>query len=242
MLFELTPAEWWVWSYLVLLAREQGDSHIVIPRPGEDPRLERRMCRKNFKRVLHVLRKKMGITRLVIPASKNHRLEVYLQVSLLGDENVPQNIQGYKNVPQKGVLGDENIPQNGVGGQKSPPNGAGGARVCHNLTDLQAKLNSFKARKAKQGEIMEMVLGLSEVEVRRCRGLMFQENKKSVRARVNEKAKLYAEVRYYLDHDMVRKPQAWLDTLAREAEVEMQGGGGGGGAGAAVGLLLGRGR
>ena len=89
LIFELTPAEFWAWNYLIYLARAQGNYHIILPRPGEDVQAEKVFSRKHQKRLLKALKAKLGFSYLLFPRSKTKHIEVVLPASRIGDLGVP---------------------------------------------------------------------------------------------------------------------------------------------------------
>lgn len=244
LLFELTPGEYWVMGYLLRLAREQGGSPVAIPRPGGDPRLEAVFSRKHFKRLLKNLKKKAHISGVLMPRSKSKLITVYLAESLvrnIGDTHVPNVDLGDTHVPNNGRRGTPMSPIMTLGTPMSPIEPAT-TGVCTNLTNLQAKLKEIAlasratSTKARQGKIRQMVRELSGDEVRQMRMMVTREIKKQPKAKVSERAKLFAQIRYMQEEEKVGRPQAWLDTVAREAEEELSEGR----PGPAVGLLTGR--
>src|SRR4030043_735221 len=122
LLFGLTPSEFWAWNYLLYLAKKQGDLHVFLPRPGEDPRAEKVFSRKHLKRILKSLKAKFRLTRLIIHRSKSRQIEVFLPASKIGDLGVLNNEQGYMGVPKKEGLETPRSPITTLGTFSTPIN------------------------------------------------------------------------------------------------------------------------
>jgi hypothetical protein len=197
LLFELRPAEFWVWNYLLVLAREQGGSPVTIPGPGKDPRVEKVYSRKHLIRLLRSLRRKACLTRIIIPRSKSNTIEVFIPISLIGEIHVLNN-------------GTSGTPMSPIHSSKSGTS---------STSTFNKPSYSFKELKeAKQGELIKMIRGLDQVTVRRYRGVAERMIMREPRCKVSEKAKLFAEMRYIQEDGNITRPQAWLDTVARKAK------------------------
>lgn len=202
LLFELTQAEFWVWHYLLVLAREQGGSPVTIPGPGKDPRVEKVYSRKHLKRLLHSLRRKACLTRIIIPRSKGNAIEVYLPISLIEDTHAPDNGK------LKTAISKINSCKSSNSSSSS-------------FDQLSSSLLEIVKSKATQEELMEAIRELDQIMVRRMRGLLGQMINMEPKCKVSEEAKLFAQMRYLQEKERIGKPQAWLDTVARKAEEHM---------------------
>jgi hypothetical protein len=225
LLFGLTPSELWVWNYLQFLAHRQGGSPVLLPRPGEDPRAERVMTRKHLKRTLKSLKAKSRLTKLIIPRSKSNKIEVYLSIGgnlNFGGVNVPNNEKGDLKDPNRGVLRTIKTPITTLGAEMSPINEVitGGLTVSGPSTSLSS--SSFKDLvELKQGDLKGEIRRMEESKVRRL--LFFAEASCTVKVRsrkASDKAKLYAMLRFIQEATEISSPQAWVDTVARQAEKE----------------------
>jgi hypothetical protein len=222
LLFGLTPAEWWVWSYLVLLAQEQGSAHIILPRPGEDQRAERVFSRKHLKRLLQSLRSKRALTNLIIPPSKNRQIEILIPASKIGDAHVLNGKKGDLGVPNIAARGTCMSPKSTLGTSMSPNNNI----ISIALPDCgphQAKLKEKleKLLKLKQQEIKGALDALKEREIFQARIAMRSLCRYEPKGNeISEKAKLYAVIRF-IQSEEIEKPQAWIDQVARAREREI---------------------
>lgn len=223
LLFELTPAEWWVWNYLVLLARRQGSYHIILPRPGEDPRAEKTFCRKHLKNLLKSLKGKRRLTHLIIPRSKNKRIEVLIPASKIGELGFPNVEKGYLEFPKEEGLRNRGSPKATLGKFQTP--------IKEVIT---ASLPSGGANQLSLREVIEKVLELSQEDLgKTLKGLGWErlEEVKSwlsllvtVRPKgknLSQAARVFAMVRFMQSSKTIERPQAWIDSVARAAEKEL---------------------
>jgi hypothetical protein len=226
LLFGLTPAEFWVWNYLIYLARSQGGLNITLPRPGEDPKAEKVFCRKHLKNLLKSLKGKRRLTHLIIPRSKAKRIEIFLPASKVGELEFRNREKGYLEFPNKEALGNRGSPKEGLGNCGSP-NLAVIQATLGNLGPSQAKLKEKLEKllkELKQGDLKKMILSLSNREIFEVTGALRQLLRVHPKGKkLSEQAKIYAMVRLLQAGDGIEKPQAWVDNVARAAEKEMRG-------------------
>lgn len=224
LLFGLTPAEFWVWNYLVLLARQQGGPAIIFPRPGEDPRAEKVFCRKHLKNLLKALKAKRHLTFLLFPKSKAGQIEITLPRSLIGELEFPKVKLREPGFPNNDARGNRSSPITPLGNSSSP-NIVDIATTLAFFEPSQAKLKVKldKLLKQKQGDLRKELLQLSNseaLEIRVGLGRVVRMNRQ--RSEPSDRAKLFAMVRFLQSSDAIDKPQAWLATVAREADKEMR--------------------
>ncbi len=260
LLFGLTPGEWWVWSYLVHLAHKQGSTAITLPRPGEDAGLEARFSRRHLRNLLNGLKAKRTLTKLLIPRSKSNQIQVILPASLVGDpENAglgksssPMPTEAELHFPNNGSLGKSSSPMSTLGKSSSPmlgpgeagqPGESGGLGKCSSpMRPRQLSLKALVIKKAKALGLEITKLTAVEVAVLRGQAKKAPGYREPRGRKLLEQAKLYAEVRFLQEstEKTINRPQAWIDTVAREYQAELAGEGGGP---ARAGTLLdGRGR
>ena len=219
LLFGLTPAEWWTWSYLVFLAHRQGSTQVILPRPGEDPETEKIFSRKHLKRILKALKAKRHLTQIIIPRSKSQQITIFLPASKIGDMGVLNNLKGCTQVPNNSVLGTGASSKATLGTCTSPT-----LRIINdtwpNPTHLQAKLKEKLEllTKLKQGDLKGEIQGMAREVVRQLMIILRAVRAKEPRnKRLEQAVKLYAMIRYFQEEQLIERPQAWIDTVAREA-------------------------
>ena len=154
LLFGLTPAEFWVWNYLVLQARRQQSNHVILPRPAEDKQLEKVYSRKHVKRILKALKAKRALTCIIIPRSKSKQIELFLPASKIGDIGGPNKEKGCTEVRKKEGIGASISPMGGLGTYTSPISGEN-ERVFCNFAGNKLELKEAIKRllKQKQGAL-----------------------------------------------------------------------------------------
>lgn len=225
LLFGLTPSEWWVWCYLIFLARKEGSTRVILPRPGGDPRAEKVFCRKHFKRILKSLRAKFYLTNLIIPRSKSKQIEVFLPASKIGDLEVPNIKKGYMEVPKKKGLGTRGSSITTLGTYPTPINDVIQATLPNcgpPKLKLKEKLESLL--KLKQGDLKGEIKQLEQKEITLMGMLVRQICRFEPRGRkLNEQVKLFGMIRFLQEGDAILKPQAWIDTVARNEAAVWEG-------------------
>jgi hypothetical protein len=223
LLFGLTPAEWWALSYLVFLARQQGSTHVILPRPGEDLKAEAVFTRKHLRHLIKALRKKFHLTRVIFPRSKAARVEVFLPASLIENLGVPNAQQGCLGVPKKGGLGTARFPMSGLG-TSSSPNESGSTAFLPNLVIPKLKLKETleELLKLKQKELTRALLTLPPLITRKLEDLLEGVSKFQPKSRkLSPQARVFAVVRFLQEGEAILKPQAWIDQVARAAEEQI---------------------
>lgn len=223
LLFGLTPSEWWVWNYLIHLAKKQGGLNVTLPRPGEDPRAEKVFCRKHLKNLLKSLKSKRHLTGLIIPRSKSKKIEVFLPASRVGELEFPNKEKGCLEFPNKEGKGNRGFPITTLGKYPTPISEV----ITATLGDIdpgKLKLKEVieKILELKQGELKKVITGtplreLQEVE-RALEGLVRYKPKGK---KLGIGARVFAMVRFLQSGGVIEKPQAWIDNVARAVEVEI---------------------
>jgi hypothetical protein len=225
LLYGCSPAEWWVWSYLLLLAERQGSSHVILPRPGEDLAAEKVMTRRHLKRILKALRAKFHLTHLLIPRSKSKRIEVLLPAAKIGGLNVRNARKDDITDPNKAGLGAQ---KSRISGLRTfpPPISAIIQDTLPHYVEPQAKLKE-KLEKllklSKQGDLKGEIARLGFEERQELFFAVRQISRFEPKSRkLSQAAKLYAMVRLLQSGEAIDRPQAWVDNVARRAEREMR--------------------
>lgn len=206
----------------MLLARRQGSRHVILPGPGDDPKAESIYSRKHLKRLIRSIKAKFPI-QLIIPKGKFNRIEVILPS---GDVGVPQwerGGHGYTPITPEGYMG---VPRSSVGVHGCTPIKEIISEAWVILGHSQAKLKSYiqeRLLKAKQRCLRGQILKLSEREKQllrqRLRDLIGCEPKGRA---LSGEARCYAMLRFLQAADDVKRPQAWLDNVARQAERDFE--------------------
>jgi hypothetical protein len=223
LLFGLTPAEFWIWNYLVLQARRQRSNHVILPRPGEDKQLEKVYSRKQVKNILKALKAKRTLTHIIIPRSKSKQIELFLPASKIGEINFPNKEKGSFNFPNKEERGCSVSPITGLGKLISPINDDG-QRLSPDPASGKLELNKLeKLLKQKQGSLRKELQAMGPRELvdlgKVLRGLCRWEPKGK---KLSIEAKVYAVVRFIQEGGGIKKPQAWIDTVARQGQRDFE--------------------
>lgn len=223
LLFGLTPAEFWVWNYLVLQARQQKSNHVILPRPGEDKQLDKVYSRKHVKRILKALKAKRTITCIIIPRSKSKQIELFLPASKIGDIGVPNREKGCTCVPQKEGMGVSVSPIRGLGTSMASINnedqrtfpGSVSPKLELNKLEKLLKLKQRQLRKELQAMAPKELVELGKI----LKGLCRYEPKGK---KLSIQAKVYAVVRFIQEGEGITRPQAWIDTVARQGQRDFE--------------------
>jgi hypothetical protein len=218
----LTPSEWWAWCYLVFLAHEQGSTHVILPRPGEDQEAEKIFSRKHLKRLLKALKAKRHLTNIIFPRSKSKQIEVVLPASRIGDMGVPNMEKGCMGVPNNGPRGTSVSPITTLGTPVSPILQVINA-TFPNSTPSQAKLKEKleALTKLKQGDLKGEIQQLPEQVVQQITIMMIAVGARIPRnKRISPHVRLYAMIRFIQEEQLIESPQAWIDTVARQIQRE----------------------
>lgn len=219
MLFKLTPAEWWTWCYLIYLARQQRDTHIILPRPGEDPKAEAVYSRKHLKRLLAALKAKWYLTQIIIPRSKAKRIEIFLPASKIRDMGVPNLRNGCKDVPNKEFL---RTPRSAISSLGKPMSSIKDVilAILPETSPLQAKLkNSLKTflELKPQKLLRDEIAKISEGEAYQLRGAIRQLCPHEPKGkRYGWKLKLFVIIRFLQEDQAIEKPQHWMNRVASQ--------------------------
>jgi hypothetical protein len=224
LLYGCSPAEFWVWNYLVLLAGRQGSGHVILPKPGEDQEAEKVMTRRHLKRVLKSLRAKFHLTNLLIPRSKSKRIEVLLPGNKIGGLNVRNPEKDDIQDPNKEALGARMSPITTLRTSATPISAVIQDTLAH-CAPRQAKLNEVIERLlklSKQGDLKGEIGSMSY----EAQGQVLCELTRIVRVKpkgknLSQGARLYATMRFMQESGSIDRPQAWIDNVARGAEREM---------------------
>ncbi len=220
-LFGLTPAEWWAWCYLILLAARQGSCAIKFPRPGDDPQAEATFTRKHLKRLLKSLKGHRLITLLEFPRSKNKQIEVLLAASKIGDMGVPNNKIGDLQVLNNNGLGTSSSPIKALGTNKTPIN----VDILNTLPEdgpLQAKLKtSLKAfLSLKASDLRIAIACLTDGQSYRLRlSLVPLCNLEPQGRGYSERLKLFVVLRF-LQESGIQRPQHWMNRVASQEHAQ----------------------
>lgn len=223
LLFGLTPGEFWVWNYLVMLARRQGSTHIILPRPGEDKQLEEVYSRKHLKRILKSLKGKRTLTHIIIPVSKSKQIELFLPASSIADVGVPNTEKGYMGVCKKEGMAAPVSPIKGLGTSTSPISN-GEQRTLPGSGDSKLELNKLEQLlKQKQGQLKKELQATSPRELVEIGKILKRICRYEARGnKLSLQAKVYGAIRFLQEGEAITKPQAWIDTVARQAERDFQ--------------------
>lgn len=218
MLFELTPAEWWTWCYLIYLARQQRSTHIILPRPGEDPKAETVYSRKHLKRLLAALKAKRYLTGIIIPRSKAKQIEIFLPASKIGDMSILNKKNGCPDVPNQEAFRTPMSAISPLGTPMSTIEEMISATLPENST-LQAKLkNSLKAflKLKPQKLLRDAIAKISEQAAFQLTDMIRQICPKAPQGRYNQKLKLFVIIRFLQEGLAIEKPQRWMNHVASE--------------------------
>lgn len=223
LLFGLTPAEFWVWNYLVLQARRQGSNHVILPKPGEDKQLEKVYSRKQVKNILKALKAKRTLTHIIIPRSKSKQIELFLPASKIGEISFPNREKGSINFRNKDERGCSVSSITGLGKSVSSINNDG-QRTFPDSAPHKLELKEVeKLLKQKQGQLKKELQSMAPKELvelsKRLKGLCRYEPKGK---KLSIQAKVYAVVRMIQEGDGIMKPQAWIDTVARQGQRDFE--------------------
>jgi hypothetical protein len=224
LLFGLTPAEFWLWNYLVLQARRQGSTHVILPRPGEDKQLDKVYSRKHVKRLLQALKAKRTLTHIIIPRSKSKQIELFLPASKIGDMGVPNSEKGCMGVPNKGERGASVSPINGLGTSMSPISSGSERTLCSSASPkLELKEELKKLLKLKQGQLKKELQAMGVQDLVEVETVMKRICRYQPRGRkLSIQAKVYAMVRFLQEGEAITKRQAWIDTVARQGQRDFE--------------------
>jgi hypothetical protein len=224
LLFGLTPAEFWVWNYLILLAMRQQSNHIILPKPGEDRQVEKIFSRKHVKRLLKSLKVKRHITHIIFPRSKSKQIELFMPASKIGDLYVPNKEKGYMEVPKKEERGATVSPIKRLGTCRSRITSEGSTTYPESAPHkLELKEEIKRLLKLKQGELKKTLGGMGTlvlVDLEKVLGMICRHEPKG--RKLSIQAKIYAVIRFLQERETISKPQAWIDTVARQGEREME--------------------
>ena len=219
LLFGLSPAEWWAWCYLVFLAHQQGSTQVILPRPGEDPEAEKVFGRKHLKNLLKSLKSKRHLTHIIIPKSKSQQITIFLPASKIGELQFPNMEKGCPQFPNNKGLGKPGSPKATLGNCGSPT-----LRIINDTwpdpTPLQAKLKEKLELliSLKQGDLKGEIQRMTREAIRQLMILMQAVKAKEPRNKgLDQAVRLYAMIRYLQEEQLIERPQAWMDTVAREA-------------------------
>jgi hypothetical protein len=225
LLFGLTPAEWWAWNYLIYLAQEQGSTHIILPRPGADPRAEKIMTRRHLKNILKALRAKFHLTNLIIPRSKSKRIEVLMPAAKIGVLNFRNVEKDEIKTPNKQGLGAQISAINGLGKSATPISAVIQATLP-NYTPPQAKLKERLEKLlklSKQGDLKGEIGSMSFEQQGKIFWTLRQVSRYEPKSKkLSQAARIYAMVRLLQSGEAIERPQAWVDQVARAAEREIK--------------------
>jgi hypothetical protein len=224
LLFGLTPGEFWAWNYLVHLAQRQRSTHVILPRPGEDPGAEKIFSRKHLKRLIKALKTKRHLTHIIYPRSKSKQIEVFLPASKIGDIHVLNGEKGYSEVPNNEGRGARMSPITTLRTPMSPIS----REIQTTLPDycnLKLELNTILKRllKLKQKELKTQLWTMGPqilVELGKALGRICRHEPKG--RKLSIQAKIYAVIRFLQEGEAITRPQAWIDTVAREGQREME--------------------
>ncbi len=224
LLFGLTPAEFWVWNYLVLQARRQRSNHVILPRPREDKQLEKVYSRKQVKRILKALKDKRTLTHIIIPRSKSKRIELFLPASKIGAMEVPNSEKGYIDVPKKEGISTPVSSIRGLGtsaasisneDQRTLPGSALGQLELNEKIKMLLKQKQGQLKKELQAMGPRDLVEVEKVLKRVCR---YEPKGK----KLSLQAKVYAVIRFLQEGEAITKPQAWIDTVARQGQRDFE--------------------
>jgi hypothetical protein len=224
LLFGLTPAEFWVWNYLIYLARRQGSNHVILPRPGEDIKAEKVFGRKHIKNLIKRLKSKRHLTHIIFPRSKLNRIEVFLPVSVIGELQFPNKGKGLMEFPKSRERGNCNSPMTTLE-NKSSPISSEDQRTLPGSALGQLELNEKikMLLKQKQGQLKKELQAMGPrdlVEVERVLKRVCRYEPKG--KKLSLQAKVYAVVRFLQEGEAITKPQAWIDTVARQGQRDFE--------------------
>jgi hypothetical protein len=223
LLFGLTPAEFWLWNYLVLQARRQRSTHVILPRPGEDKQLDKVYSRKHVKRLLQALKVKRTLTHIIIPRSKSKQIELFLPASKIGDMGVPNSEKGCMGVPNKSERGASVSPITALGTSTSPISNDE-QRTFPDSAPHKLELNKLEMLlKQKQGQVKKELLSMGTrdlVEIGKVLGRICRYEPRGKKLSIQ--AKIYAVIRFLQEGEAVTKPQAWIDTVARQGQRDFE--------------------
>lgn len=218
LLFELTPAEWWVWCYLIYLAQQQHGAHVILPRPGEDPKAEAVYTRKHLKNLLKALKSKRRLTQLIIPRSKSKRIEVLLPASKIGEiqfRNLKKGVQDFPNSRGKEKQGS---PIRGLENSISPIEEVISGTLPEN-NPSQAKLkNSLKTfiKLKPQKLLRNAIAKIGEGEAFQLMAMIRTICPRAPQGRYNQKLKLFVIIRYLQEGQSIEMPQRWMNRMASQ--------------------------
>lgn len=224
LLEKLSPAELWAWAYLCALAKEQGRDRVDIPVNAL------RYSRRHLTRLLKALQSKTLLVFLTYPKNQHGKLEVALARRSRLDINVEAACQACPGRSLEGPL-SRVAPTLGVrqpGGAEAGPPGL--PRACLDMLDdperqLSLSLEVSKKLKAlvelEQKDLIKALAGLSagiaeKLEDQLRLWVPFPRSKKRSRA-----ARLYAAIRYLQSGSCAQNPQAWVEGVAKKAEVQL---------------------
>lgn len=224
LLFGLTPAEFWVWNYLILLARRQRSNHVILPKPGEDREVEKVFSRKHVKRLLRSLKAKRQITHIIFPRSKSKQIELFIPTSKIGDLYVPNKEKGCMDVPNKEERGATASPITGLETSRSRITSTGSTTYPESAPHkLELKKEIKRLIKLKQRELKKELWEMGTlrlVDLGKALGTICRHEPKGKKLSIQ--AKIYAVVRFLQEVETISKKQAWIDTVARQFEREME--------------------
>ncbi|MCX5888479.1 MAG: hypothetical protein NTY36_03400 [Deltaproteobacteria bacterium] len=224
LLFGLTPAEWWAWCYLVLLAQKQGSTRIILPRPGEDSKAEKIFCRKHLKNLLKSLKAKRHLTNLIFPRTRNRQVEIFLPASMIGELGFLKEQKGVRQFSNNRERSNPSSPIKALGNHSSAIEEVISTTLPES-SPAQAKLkDSLKTLvKQKQGELIKQIMQLRESAISQMR--QATRSLCGIEAKgqsLSNHARLYATIRFLQETGSIEKPQAWMTTVARRGQEAME--------------------
>lgn len=222
LLFGLTPAEFWALNYIILLAKEQGSNRVILPRPGEDQRAEKIYSRSRLKRLIKSLKAKRHLTHLIIPTSKNRQIEIYLPAKLLNAYTHPNRDLRASHAPKQGGSAPPTHPKQTLSASThanksiitEPWTKSASPKLSSSLLEIR------KLIELKQGGLRGEIKKLSDQEAENLKRQTEAIIGREIRGKQSPKAKLYAAIRFMQSDETIKKPGAWLATVARLFEQE----------------------
>jgi hypothetical protein len=241
ILFKLTPPEFYVWAYLCARALEQGGDLVAIPRKAPGPPGWRFYTRQHLKRILLGLEAKKYLVISTTPANQHQDLVVVITRYNRLNINVQPGRQECSGNPQNSVTPsdgrtpmfrqEEGGEQEGVQLQEA---GRTSTFEPGPSASASAKEKSLKASAKGVPVSLETLLRLDQETLLRGIMAMATEDLMELQQllagmapvargkRRTLKAKVFAAMRFLQSGHGAKKPEAWVEGVAKRTDYQME--------------------
>ncbi len=230
---KLQPGELWVWTYLCDLANRQESSKVTVPRIRESRWLREVYSAKQFLRHLLSLESKNFLLVLHRPKNQAGQIIVHLVDRLRLDMYVQADGRlcpggggnGGSEKPTWTPMSKRGDQGNGGGSKAGPerPDMGGQAETQLSLS-LRVFKESFKAwMDLGQKDLLQEVIRLSGEELEKMEMRVYRIAPRAKAKKRSRAARLFAALRFIQDGNrQARNAQAWVESVARRADIEQE--------------------